>query len=152
MAGFVRNMLWASHVWGNSVARPGSPGSDSGAYTQQEQESVANPVATTGSSFADFLLGLPQETNIESARQKAYMRQNNWDLFVGPGTQNVTLSLSRNFHPGEGKSLELRATANNALNIVQYAGVNIQFDSTSNGQVDAFQPMRQITFLAQFSF
>lgn len=70
----------------------------------------------------------------------------------GPGTENVTLSLSRNFHPGEGKSLELRATANNALNIVQYAGVNTQFDSTSNGQVDAFQPMRQITFLARFSF
>ena len=43
---------------------------------------IANPVAVTGSSFADFLLGLPQETNIESARQKAYMRQNNWDLFV----------------------------------------------------------------------
>ncbi len=25
MAGFVRDMLWASHVWGNSVARPGRP-------------------------------------------------------------------------------------------------------------------------------
>jgi hypothetical protein len=70
----------------------------------------------------------------------------------GPGTENVNLSLSRIFHLGEGKSLELRATANNALNIVQYAGVNTQFDSTSNGQVDAFQPMRQITFLARFSF
>jgi hypothetical protein len=70
----------------------------------------------------------------------------------GPGTQNVNLSLSRIFHLNEGKSLELRATANNTLNIVQYAGVNTQFDSTSNGQVDAVQPMRQITFLARFQF
>jgi hypothetical protein len=52
----------------------------------------------------------------------------------------------------EGKTLELHITANNALNVVQYAGVNTQFDSTSNGQVDAFQPMRQITFLARFQF
>jgi hypothetical protein len=70
----------------------------------------------------------------------------------GPGAENVNMSLSRIFHPGEGKSLELRATANNALNIVQYAGVNTQFDSTSNSQVDAFQPMRRITLLARFSF
>jgi hypothetical protein len=28
MAGFVRDMLRASHGWGNSVARPGSPGPD----------------------------------------------------------------------------------------------------------------------------
>jgi hypothetical protein len=48
--------------------------------------------------------------------------------------------------------LEVRLTANNALNIVQYAGVNTQFDSTTVGQVDAFQPMRQITFLARFRF
>ena len=70
----------------------------------------------------------------------------------GPGIQNVDLSLSRIFHLEEGRSLEVRATANNTLNIVQYAGVNTQFDSTSNGQVDAVQPMRQITFLARFQF
>ena len=70
----------------------------------------------------------------------------------GPGIDNLNLSLSRIIAPHEGKTLELRITANNALNVVQYAGVNTQFDSTSNGQVDAFQPMRQITFLARFQF
>jgi hypothetical protein len=70
----------------------------------------------------------------------------------GPGVDNLNLSLSRIIALHEGKTLELRITANNALNVVQYAGVNTQFDSTSNGQVDAFQPMRQITFLARFQF
>jgi outer membrane receptor protein involved in Fe transport len=37
---------------------------------------------TSGSSFADFLLGIPQETTIQSPQQKAYMRQNTWDLFA----------------------------------------------------------------------
>jgi hypothetical protein len=70
----------------------------------------------------------------------------------GPGVDNLNLSLSRIVALHEGKSLELRITANNALNVVQYSGVNTQFDSASNGQVDAFQPMRQITFLARFQF
>jgi hypothetical protein len=70
----------------------------------------------------------------------------------GPGTENINISLSRIFHLNEARTLELRATANNALNIVQYSGVNTQFDSTSNGQVDAVQPMRQFTFLARVQF
>ena len=70
----------------------------------------------------------------------------------GPGTESVNLSLSRMFSLSDSKSLEFRATANNAPNIVQYADVNTQFDSTANGHVDAFQPMRQITFLARFQF
>ena len=70
----------------------------------------------------------------------------------GPGTDTVNLSLSKLLAFKEGRSLEVRVTATNAFNIVQYAGVNTQFDSTTVGQVDAFQPMRQITFLARFRF
>ena len=71
---------------------------------------------------------------------------------AGPGVDNLNLSLSRIVALHGWRTLELRATANNALNVVQYSGVNTQFDSSSNGQVDAFQPMRQITFLARFQF
>jgi hypothetical protein len=53
-----------------------------GAYTQQAPAPTDNLAAVSGSSFADFLLGLPQQTTIEAAQQKAYMRQNNWDLIV----------------------------------------------------------------------
>jgi len=38
--------------------------------------------APSGSSLADLLLGTPQETTIQSPQQKAYMRANQWDLFV----------------------------------------------------------------------
>jgi trimeric autotransporter adhesin len=70
----------------------------------------------------------------------------------GPGTQTVNLSLSKVFPLRDAKSLELRGTASNAFNIVQYSGVDTQYGSTALGQVDAVQPMRQITFLARFRF
>jgi hypothetical protein len=38
--------------------------------------------AATGSSFADFLLGLPQATTIDSSASKSYLRDNVWDAFA----------------------------------------------------------------------
>jgi hypothetical protein len=70
----------------------------------------------------------------------------------GPGTTNINMSLSKTFQFKDTKSLEVRATANNVFNIVQYAGVNTQFDSTAVGQVTSAQTMRQITFLARYRF
>ena len=70
----------------------------------------------------------------------------------GPGQQNLNLSLSKLIPFHESKTLEFRATANNALNIVQYSGVNTQISSSTFGFVDAVQPMRQFTFLARMSF
>jgi hypothetical protein len=37
---------------------------------------------TTGSSLADFLLGLPQETTIDAAAGKSYLRENVWDAYA----------------------------------------------------------------------
>jgi len=37
---------------------------------------------TTGSSLADFLLGYPQETTIDVAASKSYLRDNVWDVYV----------------------------------------------------------------------
>ncbi|HEY0704109.1 MAG TPA: TonB-dependent receptor [Candidatus Acidoferrales bacterium] len=70
----------------------------------------------------------------------------------GPGVQNINLSISKRFELRESRSVELRASANNAFNIVQYAGVDTQYGSTALGQVDAVQPMRQLTFLARLRF
>ncbi len=53
-----------------------------GFATQEPGSGTSNQVATSGSSFADFLLGIPQESTIQSPDQKAYMRQNTWDLFA----------------------------------------------------------------------
>jgi hypothetical protein len=38
--------------------------------------------ATTGSSLADFLLGLPQETTIDASAGKSYLRDNVWDAYA----------------------------------------------------------------------
>ncbi len=70
----------------------------------------------------------------------------------GPGLLNVSASLSKTFLIGESNSLELRGTAANVFNAVQYSAVNTQFDSPTVGQVTATQPMRQLTFLGRFRF
>ncbi|MGA9584018.1 MAG: TonB-dependent receptor, partial [Terracidiphilus sp.] len=64
-----------------------------GGYTQDES-TLGVQVPTSGSSFADFLTGFPQETSIESAAQKAHMLQTNYDLYVRDDWQlfpNLTL-------------------------------------------------------------
>jgi hypothetical protein len=53
-----------------------------GGYTEIQGASTTNPVSTTGSSFADFLIGLPQQSRIEAPFQKAYTRQTTWAGFV----------------------------------------------------------------------
>lgn len=70
----------------------------------------------------------------------------------GPGTTVVNMSLSKTFQLKDTRSFEVRLNANNAFNIVQYAGVNTQFDSTAVGQVTSAQNMRTITFLARYRF
>ena len=70
----------------------------------------------------------------------------------GPGTTVVNMSLSKTFQFKDTKSFEVRMTADNAFNIVQYAGVNTQFDSTAVGQVTSARSMRTITFLARYRF
>jgi hypothetical protein len=50
--------------------------------------------STTGSSLADLLLGLPQQTSIQAPEQKSYLRQNAWDAFAQDSWRvraNVTL-------------------------------------------------------------
>jgi trimeric autotransporter adhesin len=53
-----------------------------GAFTQAVGMSGGNQVAPSGSAFADLLVGYPQEVTIESPAQKAYTRQNDWQLFI----------------------------------------------------------------------
>jgi hypothetical protein len=40
------------------------------------------PVAGTGFDFADFLLGLPQQTSVQYGTNSYYFRGNSWDLYV----------------------------------------------------------------------
>jgi hypothetical protein len=70
----------------------------------------------------------------------------------GPGVVQVDLSLAKTAHLGGNRSLEVRGTANNVFNVVQYATVDSYIDSPTRGQVTSAATMRQITFSARFRY
>ena len=55
-----------------------------GLFTEEVVDTANGPqrVAGTGSSIADFLLGLPQSTTLNSSVAKSYLRDNVYDAFV----------------------------------------------------------------------
>lgn len=71
---------------------------------------------------------------------------------VMPGTVSISGSLSRTISLGETRNLEMRITASNALNTVQYSGVNTTINSTQYGQVTGAAGMRSFTYQARYRF
>lgn len=71
---------------------------------------------------------------------------------AGPGTISNAMSLSKTMGLGDTRSMELRATANNVFNTVQYSGVDTNLESPTAGQVTSAAAMRQFNFLARFRF
>ncbi len=69
-----------------------------------------------------------------------------------PGTVSVNASLSRTVTLGDTRSLELRMTAANVFNTVQYAGVQTQINSTTFGQITSAAAMRSFQYVARFRF
>jgi hypothetical protein len=70
----------------------------------------------------------------------------------GPGTVSVNASLSKTVRFSETRTFEMRGTASNFLNTVQYSGVDSTLGSGTYGQVTSAAAMRQFTFLARFRF
>jgi hypothetical protein len=70
----------------------------------------------------------------------------------GPGTKVVDASLSRTVALGDTRSFEARVTAANALNIVQYSGINTTLNSPTFGQVTGAAAMRTLTVYARYRF
>ncbi len=71
---------------------------------------------------------------------------------AGPGAISVNGSVSKTISFGETRSFEVRATADNLLNTVQYSGVNTQLGSAEYGQVTSTAAMRQFSFVARFRY
>ncbi|HEY1985061.1 MAG TPA: TonB-dependent receptor [Terracidiphilus sp.] len=78
---------------------------------------------------------------------------------TGPGTIQNNMSLSKTMQLGDTRSFEMRATANNVFNTVQYSGVDTTLYSgvDSNfaspfGQVTSAGAMRSFQFTARFRF
>jgi hypothetical protein len=70
----------------------------------------------------------------------------------GPGTVSFDGSISKSIRFGDMKNLELRATADNVFNTVQYSGVDSTLGSATYGQVTSTASMRQFTFMGRFRF
>jgi hypothetical protein len=78
---------------------------------------------------------------------------------TGPGTVSNSMSLSKTIQFGDTRSMELRATADNVFNTVQYSGVyttlysGLESQRSSNfGQVSSVANMRSFNFNARFRF
>jgi hypothetical protein len=70
----------------------------------------------------------------------------------GPGTIQNNMALSKTMQFGGTRSVELRATANNAFNTVQYSGVDTNASSPTFGQVTSAGSMRAFQFTARYRF
>ncbi len=77
----------------------------------------------------------------------------------GPGTIQNNMSLSKTMQLGETRSFEMRATANNVFNTVQYSGVDTTLftgleatRANAFGQVTSAGAMRSFQFTARFRF
>ncbi len=78
---------------------------------------------------------------------------------LGPGIIQNNMSLSKTMQLGETRSFEVRATANNVFNTVQYSGVDTTLYTGTEasyaspfGQVTSVAPMRSFQFTARFRF
>ena len=74
------------------------------------------------------------------------------DSIEGPGTITNNMSLSKTVQMGDTRSMEIRATAANAFNTVQYSGVGTSVTQPTFGQVTSAGAMRSFNFRAQFRF
>jgi hypothetical protein len=70
----------------------------------------------------------------------------------GPGTVSIDAALSRTIQLGTTRSFEMRASATNVFNTVQYTGVDTNLNSRTYGQVTSTSSSRQITVLARYRF
>ena len=74
------------------------------------------------------------------------------NLIRGPGTISNGMSLSKTAQMGDTRSLEVRATASNVFNTVQYSGVDTNVQSPTFGEVTSAGQMRAFSFIARFRF
>ncbi len=70
----------------------------------------------------------------------------------GPSAWTFDTSASKSIRFGDMRTMELRATAENVLNTVQYSGVDSTLGSATYGQVTSTKAMRSFSFMGRFRF
>ncbi len=116
-----------------------------GYYTPRPDRNFAQPIAGSGkllNFFNKAAFMAPAGTYGTASRNS----------IEGPGTTNVSMSLSRLVSLGETRSFEARLTATNVFNTVQYSGINTTFNSANYGQVTSAASMRALAFQGRYRF
>jgi hypothetical protein len=70
----------------------------------------------------------------------------------GPGTFTEDMSLSKSIRFGDTKTFEMRATADNVFNTVQYSSVDSTLGDNDYGRVTGAAAMRSFTFMGRYRF
>lgn len=102
---------------------------------------LADP--TTGEWFNTAVFSDPPAASFGTAGR---------NIIEGPGQVAVNMSINKTFQIKDSRALELRLTANNVFNTVEYTSINAIVNSLTFGQVVGTGNMRRITLLARFRF
>lgn len=74
------------------------------------------------------------------------------NILEGPGQVLMDMSLNKTIIIKEYRSLDLRISANNVFNFVNYSGLGTTVNSINFGEVTSVGTMRRVTFTARFRF
>jgi hypothetical protein len=74
------------------------------------------------------------------------------NIVEGPGQVSLDMSLNKTIQIKESRALDLRISANNIFNIVQFTSLGTAVNSLTFGQVTGAASMRRVTMQARFRF
>jgi hypothetical protein len=74
------------------------------------------------------------------------------NMIIGPGNRQLNASFSRDVRMGGNRSIGIQLSANNLLNMVQWAGVDTNVNSLTFGQVTSVRPMRSMQLTLRFRY
>ncbi len=74
------------------------------------------------------------------------------NIIEGPGNVTLNMTINRTIPIKESRSLDLRLTANNVFNHVNFSGINTAVNSLTFGEVTSVGSMRRVTLQARFRF
>jgi hypothetical protein len=70
----------------------------------------------------------------------------------GPGSVIFNMSINRSIPIKESRNLDLRISANNVFNHVNFANINTVVNSQTFGEITSVGGMRRVTVQARFRF
>jgi len=110
--------------------------------------SLSNPTALRWFNTAAFCAPGPDCINPTGSSFGDAAR----NLIEGPGSITFDMSVNRSIPIKESRNLDLRITANNVFNHVNYSGINTVVNSLNFGEVTSVSSMRRVTVQARFRF